>query len=202
MSAWPRSFSPRALPSSRSPQPLRGTRRDLRALRAGDRALARGGGTHCSSHVSGVARRHVRRSKAISSPFLAAYHLGRVRRAAGAASSAYVEDSTVAALTLTGGADSARALRLPVAARDALARAPDSSCGWRSCSGALSPSRSPPYSGIAACVFLGATRTGIYLHFEPVFALLAAWIWLGEHPTPLQGVGAVTILAGVTLTHT
>jgi drug/metabolite transporter (DMT)-like permease len=49
---------------------------------------------------------------------------------------------------------------------------------------------------------LGATRTGIYLHFEPVFALIAAWIWMHEHPTPLQGVGAVTILAGVTLTHT
>jgi len=49
---------------------------------------------------------------------------------------------------------------------------------------------------------LGATRTGIYLHLEPVFALIAAWIWMHEHPTPLQGVGAVTILAGVTLTHT
>ncbi|MEP7064724.1 MAG: DMT family transporter [Gemmatimonadota bacterium] len=49
---------------------------------------------------------------------------------------------------------------------------------------------------------LGATRTGIYLHLEPVFALIAAWIWMHEHPTPLQGVGALTILAGVTLTHT
>ena len=49
---------------------------------------------------------------------------------------------------------------------------------------------------------LGATRTGIYLHLEPVFALIAAWIWMHEHPTPLQGVGAITILAGVTLTHT
>ena len=35
-----------------------------------------------------------------------------------------------------------------------------------------------------------------------LFALIAAWIWMHEHPTPLQGVGAVTILAGVTLTHT
>ncbi|HMI58513.1 MAG TPA: DMT family transporter [Gemmatimonadaceae bacterium] len=55
------------------------------------------------------------------------------------------------------------------------------------------------YRGIR---ILGATRTGIYLHLEPVFALIAAWIWMHEHPTPLQGVGAVTILAGVTLTHT
>jgi drug/metabolite transporter (DMT)-like permease len=49
---------------------------------------------------------------------------------------------------------------------------------------------------------LGATRTGIYLHLEPVFALIAAWIWMHEHPTAMQGVGAITILAGVTLTHT
>jgi drug/metabolite transporter (DMT)-like permease len=55
------------------------------------------------------------------------------------------------------------------------------------------------YRGIR---ILGATRTGIYLHLEPVFALIAAWIWMHEHPTALQGVGAVTILAGVTLTHT
>jgi drug/metabolite transporter (DMT)-like permease len=55
------------------------------------------------------------------------------------------------------------------------------------------------YRGIR---ILGATRTGIYLHLEPVFALIAAWIWMHEHPTPLQGLGAVTILAGVTLTHT
>jgi drug/metabolite transporter (DMT)-like permease len=55
------------------------------------------------------------------------------------------------------------------------------------------------YRGIR---ILGAARTGIYLHLEPVFALIAAWIWMHEHPTPLQGLGAVTILAGVTLTHT
>jgi drug/metabolite transporter (DMT)-like permease len=55
------------------------------------------------------------------------------------------------------------------------------------------------YRGIR---ILGATRTGIYLHLEPVFALIAAWIWMHEHPTPLQGLGALTILAGVTLTHT
>ena len=55
------------------------------------------------------------------------------------------------------------------------------------------------YRGIR---ILGATRTGIYLHLEPVFALIAAWIWMHEHPTLLQGLGAVTILAGVTLTHT
>jgi O-acetylserine/cysteine efflux transporter len=55
------------------------------------------------------------------------------------------------------------------------------------------------YRGIRV---LGATRTGIYLHLEPVFALIAAWIWMNEHPTPLQGLGAITILAGVTLTHT
>jgi len=55
------------------------------------------------------------------------------------------------------------------------------------------------YRGIR---ILGATRTGIYLHLEPVFALIAAWIWMHEHPTPLQGLGAFTILAGVTLTHT
>ena len=112
-----------------------------------------------------------------------------------------VEDTTVAALTLTGGAIPLLIFGFP----SLLAT------HWRALP--LDVWMAVLYGGIIslalASVFwyrgvriLGATRTGIYLHFEPVFALLAAWIWLHEHPTPLQGVGAVTILAGVTLTHT
>jgi O-acetylserine/cysteine efflux transporter len=112
-----------------------------------------------------------------------------------------VEDSTVAALTLTGGA-----IPLVIVGFPSLL-----STHWRTLpiqlwmaiffGGIISLALASVfwYRGVR---ILGATRTGIYLHFEPVFALIAAWIWLGEHPTALQGVGAVTILAGVTLTHT
>ena len=35
----------------------------------------------------------------------------------------------------------------------------------------------------------------------PLVAIAAAWLLLGEHAQPLQGVGAVLILAGVLLTR-
>jgi drug/metabolite transporter (DMT)-like permease len=112
-----------------------------------------------------------------------------------------VDDTTVAALTLTGGAMPLLIFGFPSLLATHWSALP------------LDVWMAILYGGVIslaiASVFwyrgvriLGATRTGIYLHFEPVFALIAAWIWMHEHPTPLQGVGAVTILAGVTLTHT
>lgn len=48
---------------------------------------------------------------------------------------------------------------------------------------------------------LGPTRTAVYSNLQPIVALLAAWALLGENPTIFQGVGAVTIIAGVFLTR-
>jgi drug/metabolite transporter (DMT)-like permease len=49
---------------------------------------------------------------------------------------------------------------------------------------------------------LGPTRTAVYANLQPIVALVAAWAFLGEIPTIFQGVGAVTIIAGVFLTRT
>jgi drug/metabolite transporter (DMT)-like permease len=48
---------------------------------------------------------------------------------------------------------------------------------------------------------LGPTRTAVYSNLQPIVALIAAWAFLGEIPTAFQGVGAVTIIAGVFLTR-
>lgn len=49
---------------------------------------------------------------------------------------------------------------------------------------------------------LGPTRTAVYSNLQPIIALLVAWAFIGEIPTIFQGVGAVTIIAGVFLTRT
>lgn len=49
---------------------------------------------------------------------------------------------------------------------------------------------------------IGGTRTAIYMCLTPLVAVLGAWLLLGERPHPLQGVGAVFIIAGVLLTRT
>ena len=48
---------------------------------------------------------------------------------------------------------------------------------------------------------LGPTRTAVYSNLQPIIALLVAWPVLGEAPTIFQGVGAVTIVAGVFMTR-
>src|SRR5256714_11327760 len=48
---------------------------------------------------------------------------------------------------------------------------------------------------------LGPTRTSVYSNVQPIIALLVAWAFLGENPTAFQGVGAVTIIAGVFMTR-
>jgi drug/metabolite transporter (DMT)-like permease len=68
------------------------------------------------------------------------------------------------------------------------------------------------YSGLGALVVayllwyrgvktLGATRTALYANFQPIIALLVAWLTLGETPTAFQAVGAATIVGGVILTR-
>jgi drug/metabolite transporter (DMT)-like permease len=49
---------------------------------------------------------------------------------------------------------------------------------------------------------IGGTRTAVYMCITPLVAVLGAWLLLGERPHPLQGVGAVFIIAGVLLTRT
>ena len=49
---------------------------------------------------------------------------------------------------------------------------------------------------------LGPTRSAVYTNLQPIVALMVAWAFLGEIPTIFQGVGAVTIIAGVFLTRT
>lgn len=48
---------------------------------------------------------------------------------------------------------------------------------------------------------VGSSRTAIYMCLTPLVAVVAAWLLLGERPVPLQGVGAVGIIAGVLLTR-
>lgn len=46
---------------------------------------------------------------------------------------------------------------------------------------------------------IGSTRTAVFQNLVPVLAILVAWLWIDEVPTPGQLVGAAVILAGVTL---
>jgi len=48
---------------------------------------------------------------------------------------------------------------------------------------------------------VGGTRTAIYMCITPLFAVTGAWLLLGERPHPLQGLGAILIIAGVLLTR-
>jgi drug/metabolite transporter (DMT)-like permease len=48
---------------------------------------------------------------------------------------------------------------------------------------------------------VGGTRTAIYMCVTPLVALGAAWLILGEHLRPLQGVGAGMVIGGVLLTR-
>ena len=52
------------------------------------------------------------------------------------------------------------------------------------------------YYGVSV---IGNTRTGSYSNIVPVFALVTAWLWLGEVPKLLQVMGAAVIISGVTI---
>jgi len=49
---------------------------------------------------------------------------------------------------------------------------------------------------------LGNSRTAVYSNLVPVTALVVAWLWLGETPTPPQLLGACVILGGLWLSRT
>jgi len=48
----------------------------------------------------------------------------------------------------------------------------------------------------------GPTRTSMFGNLQPIFALAAARLLLGEKPSPWQLVGAAAIITGVLLTRT
>ncbi|MFN7976755.1 MAG: DMT family transporter [Vicinamibacterales bacterium] len=54
------------------------------------------------------------------------------------------------------------------------------------------------YTGVQK---LGSTRTSAYSNLTPIFAMLVAWLWLGETVSVGQMVGALAIFAGVFLTR-
>jgi drug/metabolite transporter (DMT)-like permease len=49
---------------------------------------------------------------------------------------------------------------------------------------------------------LGAPRTALYSNLTPFVVALAAWVALGERPTPWQAAGAAGIFTGIWLTRT
>jgi drug/metabolite transporter (DMT)-like permease len=60
-----------------------------------------------------------------------------------------------------------------------------------------------PYVLVAGALrHVGATRVGIVAMLEPVVAILVAWLWLGESLAPVQLLGAVLTLGGITLAQT
>ena len=107
----------------------------------------------------------------------------------------------LSALTMVGGAIPVVAVAAPAIARTEWQRMP--ALGWLAI----------VYSGIGSLVIaylfwyrgvrvLGSTRTAMYSNLQPVFALLFAWLTLGEIPTPWQAVGAASIMTGLVLTRT
>jgi drug/metabolite transporter (DMT)-like permease len=48
---------------------------------------------------------------------------------------------------------------------------------------------------------VGASRTVVYMCLTPLIAVAGAAVLLGEHPRPLQGIGAALIISGVVLTR-
>jgi len=43
---------------------------------------------------------------------------------------------------------------------------------------------------------LGATTSGMFLNFNPIFTAVIAFIWIGERMTWIQGVGSLIVIAG------
>ncbi|MBX7117769.1 MAG: DMT family transporter [Gemmatimonadaceae bacterium] len=111
-----------------------------------------------------------------------------------------VDAVQVAAWTLVGGVVPLAAIAAP-----ALMRVDWGAVAWLTWGAVL-------YSGVGAMVFayliwyrgvhlIGPTRTSMFGNLQPVVAVLVAWVVLHEVPTPVQGVGAVTVIGGLYLSR-
>jgi drug/metabolite transporter (DMT)-like permease len=49
--------------------------------------------------------------------------------------------------------------------------------------------------------YLPASRASSFLNFSPILAIIIAWIWLREIPTPLAIWGGVLVVIGVLLVN-
>lgn len=49
----------------------------------------------------------------------------------------------------------------------------------------------------SALAAIGPTRAAVYLNLLPVFTMLGAWWWLGEHILTVQVVGSLVVVVGV-----
>src|SRR5688572_24035744 len=112
-----------------------------------------------------------------------------------------LDGRVVTAITIVGGTIPLSLLALPALQRTAWDEL--SVATW----GAIA------YAGLASMVIaylfwnrgvrlLGPTRTAAFGNLQPIFALVAARVMLGEKPSVWQLVGAVGIIAGVLLTRT
>ena len=112
-----------------------------------------------------------------------------------------LDGRVVTAITIVGGTLPLSLLALPALERTA----------WDQLS--LSIWGAIVYAGLASMVvaylfwnrgvrLLGPTRTAAFGNLQPIFALVAARVMLGEKPSVWQLVGAVGIIAGVLLTRT
>jgi drug/metabolite transporter (DMT)-like permease len=106
----------------------------------------------------------------------------------------------ISAFTMVGGAISLMLVAWPAVAHANWSRMPVT--GWAAVF----------YSGVFALVIaylfyyrgvrvIGPTRTAMYSNLQPVIAVLVAWAMLGETPTVWQGVGTVSIMAGLVMTR-
>lgn len=111
-----------------------------------------------------------------------------------------VDGVQIAAWTLFGGALPLIVAGIPALLATDFARVPFA--GWAAIA----------YSGLMAFVLayvlwyrgvqrLGPTRTSMYANLQPVMALAAAWVALGERPTPWQFAGGACVMTGLFLSR-
>jgi drug/metabolite transporter (DMT)-like permease len=111
-----------------------------------------------------------------------------------------IDDRLVTAITIVGGTVPLSLLALPAV----------NTVAWHTLS--IGMWSAIVYSGLASMVIaylfwnrgvrvLGPTRTSMFGNLQPIFALAAARVMLGERPGAWQVVGAVGIIAGVVLTR-
>ena len=106
----------------------------------------------------------------------------------------------LSALTMIGGLLPLLAVAAPALLATRWAAVPDAAWGAIAYSGfgALVLAYLFWYRGVRV---LGPTRTAMYSNLQPIFAVLAAWMTLGETPTAWQLGGAAAIISGLLLTR-